>query len=82
MTWGFYGLSKTGVFPFGKNLLTNNSYDFSAVANKKFNKFYPDRGVDELVNNESSISFANKRFILFILIDGIFEFYSCCFTSG
>ena len=60
LTWGFYGLSKTGVFPFGKNLLTNNSYNFSAIANKKFNKFYPDIGVDELVHNESSISFLNS----------------------
>ena len=58
--WGIYGISKTNHFPFGKNLLSNNSYDFSAITNKQFIKLYPNVGVDELVHNKSTIDFLNS----------------------
>jgi len=51
ITWGSYGFNKTGVFPFGKNLLSNNSYDFSAITNKKFVEIYPNQSVDSLVDS-------------------------------
>ena len=47
-TWGIYGHYKTGVFPFGTKLLSNNSYDFSVLANKNFLNVYPNKSVDEL----------------------------------
>jgi len=56
-SWGTYGLLKTNHFPFGKNLLSNNSYDFSAIMNKQFIKLYPNIGVDELVHNKTTIDF-------------------------
>ena len=59
-SWGTYGLLKTNHFPFGKNLLSNNSYDFSAITNKQFIKLYPNIGVDELVHNKSTIDFLNS----------------------
>ena len=59
-SWGTYGLLKTNQFPFGKNLLSNNSYDFSAIMNKQFIKLYPNIGVDELVHNKSTIDFLNS----------------------
>ena len=46
LLWGFYGLAKTGKFPFGKNLLSNNSHDFIAIANNDFIKNYPYVTVD------------------------------------
>ena len=48
MLWGTYGLKMYGVFPFGKNLLSNNSYDFSAVTNEQFIKIYPNISVDTI----------------------------------
>ncbi len=51
LTWGTYGYYKTNVFPFGANLLSNNSYDFSAITNENFKDVYPDKSVDELVQN-------------------------------
>ena len=46
MAWGFYGLAKTGKFPFGKTLLSNNSFDLVSVANHEFIKNYPSVTVD------------------------------------
>ena len=44
--WGFYGLAKTGKFPFGKNLLSNNSFDLVGIANPDFIKRYPHVTID------------------------------------
>ena len=49
--WGSYGYYKTKVFPFGAKLLSNNSYDFSVITKENFKDIYPDRSVDELVQN-------------------------------
>ena len=46
LAWGFYGLAKTGKFPFGKTLLSNNSFDFVSVSNHEFIKNYPKVTVD------------------------------------
>ena len=47
-SWGIYGFSKTNSFPFGKNLLSNNSFDFSAITNGQFSKIYPNISVDSI----------------------------------
>ena len=49
--WGAYGYYKTNVVTFGTKLLSNNSYDFSVITHKDFKEVYPDKSVDELVQN-------------------------------
>ena len=49
--WGTYGYYKTNVVTFGTKLLSNNSYDFSVITHKDFKEVYPDKSVDELVQN-------------------------------
>ena len=80
-SWGIYGLSKTNSFPFGKNLLSNNSFDFSAITNSQFSKIYPNIGVDSIdviQNNKNTMknenfeneweyyNYYNKRNILYL----------------
>jgi len=61
ITWGFYGQYKTGTFPFGTKLLSNNSYDFSHVANKDFLNYYPDKSVDDIVKSPSKKNYENYK---------------------
>ena len=80
-SWGIYGLSKTNSFPFGKNLLSNNSFDFSAITNSQFSKIYPNISVDSIdviQNNKNTMknenfeneweyyNYYNKRNILYL----------------
>ncbi|MAY90748.1 MAG: hypothetical protein CMN00_06165 [Rickettsiales bacterium] len=69
--WGTYGYYKTNVFPFGAKLLSNNSYDFSAITHENFKEVYPDKSVDELVQNLDINQFPEyKQF------DNEWDFYS------
>ncbi len=51
-TWGLYGISKTGSFPFGASLSTWKSYDMSKALDEKFSTFYPKYSTDFIDTNK------------------------------
>lgn len=51
-TWGFYGISKTGSFPFGASLSTWKSYDMSKALDEKFSNYYPKYSTDFIDSNK------------------------------
>lgn len=44
--WGTFGLIKTGTFPLGSKMLSNNQEALSISLNKNFKKYYPKLSVD------------------------------------
>lgn len=44
--WGTFGQIKTGKFPIGSNMLSNNQEALSIALNKDFKKYYPKLSVD------------------------------------
>jgi len=44
--WGFFGVLKTGFFPFGSSLSTWKSYDMSKSLDAKFSDYYPKFSTD------------------------------------
>mgnify|MGYP001353571553 CR=1 FL=1 len=52
LTWGFFGVFKTGKFPFGSSLLTSNAKVLNEVVlNEEFKKYYPKKSVDLIPKN-------------------------------
>ena len=47
--WGFFGVIKTGTFPFGSKILSVSSEGMNIALNKDFHKFYPEKSVDYLI---------------------------------
>jgi hypothetical protein len=46
LTWGLYGLNKTGRFPVFNSSSSVNSYVLSSVMNINFHKYYPNKSTD------------------------------------
>ena len=46
LLWGFFGVVKTGSFPFGSSLSTWKSYDMSKSLDVKFSDYYPKFSTD------------------------------------
>jgi len=47
ISWGSFGVIKTGKFPFGSSILTSNAKTLNEVVlNKEFKKYYPKKSVD------------------------------------
>ena len=46
LIWGFYGLYKSGRFPFLSSSSSFNSYVMSYALNSNFNKYYPNKSTD------------------------------------
>ena len=46
MSWGFFGLKKSKIFPFFSTLSSHGQYQFAAVANQEFKNLYPLYSVD------------------------------------
>mgnify|MGYP006089171767 CR=1 FL=1 len=52
ITWGSFGIIKTGKFPFGSSILTSNAKTLNEVVlNKEFKKYYPKKSVDLIPKN-------------------------------
>jgi hypothetical protein len=53
LIWGFYGLHKTGRFPFASSSSTDNSRSLSSAFNKDFHNYYPEKSTDLVpLNND------------------------------
>jgi hypothetical protein len=60
ITWGTFGLSKTGRFPFASSMLTTNSQGFSFVLNKEFKNYYPNKSVDIIPSTTEKTKFKSE----------------------
>ena len=53
LIWGFYGLHKTGRFPFASSGSTDNSRSLSSAFNIDFHNYYPEKSTDLIpLNND------------------------------
>ena len=59
-TWGFFGLSKTGTFPFGNKILSASSMGLSFVLNDDFKNYYPNKSTDLITNQLSNQIFESE----------------------
>ena len=51
LSWGIFGLIKTGGFPFAQSISTWKSYDMSKSIDEDFSKYYPKLSTDNLDSN-------------------------------
>ena len=58
--WGFYGINKTGSFPFGTSLSSWKSYDMSKALDEKFSNYYPKYSTDFIDSNKINKKILNE----------------------
>lgn len=58
--WGFYGINKTGSFPFGSSLSSWKSYDMSKALDKEFSNYYPKYSTDFIDTNKINKKIFNE----------------------
>lgn len=58
--WGFYGINKTGSFPFGSSLSSWKSYDMSKALSEEFSIYYPKYSTDFIDTNEINKKVSNE----------------------
>lgn len=60
LIWGFFGYSKTGVFPIGAKVSSDNQLALSITLNKNFHKYYPLKSVDLIPRKKVNIKFQDE----------------------
>lgn len=60
LSWGFFGLYKTGEFPFGSSISTWKSYDLSKSIDEDFKLYYPKNSTDNLDKNIITEKLSNE----------------------
>lgn len=64
LIWGYYGIHKTGKFPFGSAGSSYNTHVMSFSFNKDFHKFYPNKSTD-LIPTKKTPSSINDEWAYF-----------------
>ncbi len=62
ISWGTFGLKKSGYFPIGPTISSTNTYYATSMFNKKFHKNYPQVSVDQLLNEKyNDLEFKSEK---------------------